>query len=307
MYNQSQQHGGGSSGAGRASRREMAAVNKASVRNAGLSPGRTRRRTSSNHRSHSPHHYMMDGQQSSAYLTSEVTHHQSRSPYQSPAHSRSSSMTSVKSLLRDRSLERDWDVHGLHSSDRRAPLVRDRSLDRQLDGRQNRVGEHRTSEHRPASARDRSLDRAEYGSRTLDRVDYMTQQHNTAARSLERDGAYGLSPRRLTRSRSIDHEFLMNQQSYAPATDMRHARDGLLLDMQSSVNDLNRECLGLTQELDMMREKLSTSMNSIKTFWSPELKKERVMRKEESAKYTMLLQQLHQSQQQLKVLKQVSI
>ena len=251
---------------------------------------------------------MMDGQQSSSYLTSESHHQTGRSPYQSPAHSRSSSMTSVKSLLRDRSLERD--MHGMYSEQSRAPLVRDRSLDRQLDNRQPR-----SSEHRPSSARERSLDRsmerAEYGgghasSRSLERGEY-GGSHIPAARSLERD-SYGLASRRLTRSRSIDHEFLMNQASYLPQpTDLRHARDSLLLDMQTNVSDLNRECLGLTQELDMMREKLSTSMNSIKTFWSPELKKERVMRKEESAKYTMLLQQLHQSQQQLKVLRQVSI
>ena len=32
-------------------------------------------------------------------------------------------------------------------------------------------------------------------------------------------------------------------------------------------------------------------MNSIKTFWSPELKKERLLRKEESAKYNNLIEQ----------------
>jgi hypothetical protein len=33
-------------------------------------------------------------------------------------------------------------------------------------------------------------------------------------------------------------------------------------------------------------------MHSIKTFWSPELKKERALRKEESAKYALMNDQL---------------
>lgn len=33
-------------------------------------------------------------------------------------------------------------------------------------------------------------------------------------------------------------------------------------------------------------------MHSIKTFWSPELKKERALRKEESAKYSLINDQL---------------
>ena len=73
-------------------------------------------------------------------------------------------------------------------------------------------------------------------------------------------------------------------------------RDNLILDMQGQIADLNKECATIQQELDLTREKLSSSMNSIKTFWSPELKKERVMRKEEMGKYAMMNEQLRAAQ-----------
>ncbi len=66
---------------------------------------------------------------------------------------------------------------------------------------------------------------------------------------------------------------------------------------------VHRECARLQQELDLTKEKLSSCMNSIKTFWSPELKRERALRKEENTKYAVLADQLHQAQME----KQVSV
>ena len=43
-------------------------------------------------------------------------------------------------------------------------------------------------------------------------------------------------------------------------------------------------------------------MNSIKTFWSPELKKERALRKEESSKIATLKEQLKVAQDENQVL-----
>ena len=57
----------------------------------------------------------------------------------------------------------------------------------------------------------------------------------------------------------------------------------------------------LQKDLDQTREKLSSSMNSIKTFWSPELKKERAVRKEEAARCNLLNEQLKVTQAELKV------
>ena len=47
------------------------------------------------------------------------------------------------------------------------------------------------------------------------------------------------------------------------------------------VLDLQRDVGVLRQDLEAANTKLASSMNSIKTFWSPELKKERSMRRDE--------------------------
>ena len=206
----------------------------------------------------------------------------SRSPYQSPAHSRSSSLTSVKSLLRDRTVsERSDRDHPMHQGS----MVRDRSLDRQLDRHQNRENSFENRYH-TFSVRDRSYDR--------DR-DYPYM----GARSLERDYFQGQNP--LTRSRSIDHEYF-SPYMVSHLQDARLNRgDSILLDYQNQVAEASSERTLLKKELDATKEKLSSSMNSIKTFWSPELKKERVMRKEEVAKFNSLNEQFKALQAQYQV------
>ncbi|XP_039264390.2 ERC protein 2-like isoform X1 [Styela clava] len=52
----------------------------------------------------------------------------------------------------------------------------------------------------------------------------------------------------------------------------------------------------LRREIDIKESKLQTNMNSIKNFWSPELKKERALRKEESTRATVLREQFKSSQ-----------
>ncbi|CDS41937.1 ELKS:Rab6 interacting:CAST family [Echinococcus multilocularis] len=71
-----------------------------------------------------------------------------------------------------------------------------------------------------------------------------------------------------------------------------------VMTLSNSVDVVNiqRECVRLHQELDVTREKLNACMTSIRTFWSPELKRERAMRKEENAKYAILADHLHQLQ-----------
>lgn len=287
-----------------------------------LSPNRTRgrRSTSSNHGSRSESPLALppgDNLQSvslpysmamtsppyfSEGLTSPIpsVSSPSRSPYQSPAHSRSSSMTSMKSLLRDRSLDRsnsDRD-HGQGTgtglprdhvllSNLHMDMARDRSLDRHLDRFRDRSMDNRYHTYGGQSHRDRSLDREK---------DFP----HMGARSLERDSNGSCN---LTRSRSIDYDYLVNQSKYLPlsAQDFRHARDTLILDMQAQITELNKECATLHQELDLAKEKVSSSMNSIKTFWSPELKKERALRKEENARLNALQDQLRVAQIENKV------
>ena len=67
---------------------------------------------------------------------------------------------------------------------------------------------------------------------------------------------------------------------------------GYLGDLQYVNSDLQRELGNLKKELELTNQKLGSSMHSIKTFWSPELKKERALRKEESAKYSLINDQL---------------
>lgn len=69
-------------------------------------------------------------------------------------------------------------------------------------------------------------------------------------------------------------------------------RDNYLMELQLHNTDLNKELSNLKKELELTNQKLGSSMHSIKTFWSPELKKERALRKEESAKYSLINDQL---------------
>ncbi|XP_068611097.1 ELKS/Rab6-interacting/CAST family member 1-like [Brachionichthys hirsutus] len=65
---------------------------------------------------------------------------------------------------------------------------------------------------------------------------------------------------------------------------MRQAREGAMSDLQTQFQEVLRENELLRRELEVKESKLSSSMNSIKTFWSPELKKERALRKDEVTK-----------------------
>uniref|UniRef100_A0A671LVM2 ERC protein 2-like n=1 Tax=Sinocyclocheilus anshuiensis TaxID=1608454 RepID=A0A671LVM2_9TELE len=79
---------------------------------------------------------------------------------------------------------------------------------------------------------------------------------------------------------------------------------GELLELQAQMRDMQRENELLRRELDLKDSKLGSSTNSIKSFWSPELKKERVMRKEEAARTSILKEQMrvtHEENQHLQL------
>lgn len=57
----------------------------------------------------------------------------------------------------------------------------------------------------------------------------------------------------------------------------------------------------LRREVEVKESKLSSSMNSIKTFWSPELKKERALRKDEVSKITVWKEQYRVIQDEAQV------
>lgn len=143
---------------------------------------------------------------------------------------------------------------------------RDRSLDR-LDPI--------TGQPRGVRMRDRSLDRGTYL-----RDDYTSATGMAGYRDPLLDDPY------VRDGRSLSHS--------VPVGDPRHSysRDSLVMELQARLSEIQTQYAHVKRELDATTQKLGSSMHSIKTFWSPELKKERALRKEEAAKFALLSDQL---------------
>lgn len=149
-------------------------------------------------------------------------------------------------------------------------------------------GHHRSrSASRPAmsssagiSARYTSLDRASAGILDHDR-EFVPIREPSRDRSRDRGGLY------------LDDD-IYGSRSARQSPNPHMLRDGGLYigELQHQNNDLQRELGNLKKELELTNQKLGSSMHSIKTFWSPELKKERALRKEESTKYSLINEQL---------------
>lgn len=56
----------------------------------------------------------------------------------------------------------------------------------------------------------------------------------------------------------------------------------------------------LEHDLKLTKEQLNATMKSIKTFWSPELKKERNLRKDESCRYQLLINEHQKRSKQVR-------
>ncbi|XP_035283481.1 ELKS/Rab6-interacting/CAST family member 1-like isoform X4 [Anguilla anguilla] len=87
-----------------------------------------------------------------------------------------------------------------------------------------------------------------------------------------------------------DHHMPSSLASTVPHS-LRQARDNTIMDLQAQLKEVLRENELLRKEVDVKESKLSSSMNSIKTFWSPELKKERALRKDEVSKIAVWKEQ----------------
>jgi len=105
----------------------------------------------------------------------------------------------------------------------------------------------------------------------------------------------------LVRSRSVDQEFMSRAAATGPhPSPPRSAGDGvrssrhdsLIIDLQTRVGALSRECCALRVELERTRDRLHASTHSVRVFWSPELKRERALRKDESAKLAIVTERL---------------
>ena len=94
----------------------------------------------------------------------------------------------------------------------------------------------------------------------------------------------------------------LNNESTHAAAAASSSKLNFIKDLQIRLMDMQKECYYLRCELDSSQQKLTSSMQSIKQFWSPELKRERLQRKEETNKYNMLLEQFKLLQAQYQAL-----
>lgn len=86
---------------------------------------------------------------------------------------------------------------------------------------------------------------------------------------------------------------LMDPMSAANYPQMNAAnRDAYVTELRARLMELQNSYATVKRELDVATQKLGSSMHSIKTFWSPELKKERALRKEEATKYALINDQM---------------
>lgn len=82
---------------------------------------------------------------------------------------------------------------------------------------------------------------------------------------------------------------------------LRQARDNTIMELQAQLKEVLRENELLRKEVEVKESKLSSSMSSIKTFWSPELKKERALRKDEASKIAVWKEQYRAIQDETQV------
>lgn len=70
------------------------------------------------------------------------------------------------------------------------------------------------------------------------------------------------------------------------------SRDMLITELRGRLQEMQNNYAAVKRELEISTQKLGSSMHSIKSFWSPELKKERALRKEEATKYQLINDQM---------------
>ena len=138
---------------------------------------------------------------------------------------------------------------------------------------------------------------------------YLNQPAPSTARSLDREG---LLPDEYFPVLHDDNDVYITSGNDTPSPSYySQSKDAYVLDLQAQVATLNKECAMLQQDLDLAKDKLTSTMSSIKTFWSPELKKERSLRKEDNSKYVTLCDQLKsveiENRQHVKALMQLEV
>ncbi|XP_076330779.1 uncharacterized protein LOC143236402 [Tachypleus tridentatus] len=132
---------------------------------------------------------------------------------------------------------------------------------------------------RSPRARDRSLERSVYKEHEQHDVYYPERESVIESDPYKESGTYNVRS---------SHAFTTHNQE----KQNEYARENFVLELQSRLNELHNQYGKMKRELHVTTQKLGSSMHSIKTFWSPELKKERALRKEEAAKHGLMNDQL---------------
>lgn len=89
------------------------------------------------------------------------------------------------------------------------------------------------------------------------------------------------------------HHSLGGQAGWSAASNMPATnRDAYVTELRARLQELQASYVAAKRELETATQKLGSSMHSIKSFWSPELKKERALRKEEQTKYALINDQM---------------
>ncbi|CAL4123802.1 unnamed protein product, partial [Meganyctiphanes norvegica] len=248
------------------------------------------------------------------------THHRAHSPSQVggsggalPGHSVSSA-----AARRSRSATRDQSP-GTLALDHAGSYMDPHGVSMDADGRVGRSGSAPGSHHRSRSQSRSNVGRNYH---SLDREGQHEREfmpiRDPRDRSMERGGVMDMhgGGHMARRERSLDRGPMLEDDLYrdhhamgrsraSPSTDLRGhgaglaggmGRDSYFTEVQMHNTDLQKELGNLKKELELTNQKLGSSMHSIKTFWSPELKKERALRKEESAKYSLINDQLKLTQ-----------
>ena len=102
----------------------------------------------------------------------------------------------------------------------------------------------------------------------------------------------------LVRSRSVDQEFMSRAVPHpspprSAGGGVRSSRhDSLIVDLQTRLGAVSRECCALRVELERTRDQLHASTHSVRVFWSPELKRERALRKGETTRLAIVSERL---------------
>ncbi|MFT7819109.1 ERC protein 2-like [Arapaima gigas] len=85
---------------------------------------------------------------------------------------------------------------------------------------------------------------------------------------------------------------MLQQHQQGVPSGLRHPRDSVMVDLQLQLRDLQRDNEMLRRELDVKEGKMGPSATGTRSFWSPELKRERGVRKEEVARTSLLREQM---------------